>query len=147
MKVILLRDVAKLGKKNTIAEVPDGYAQNKLIPSGMALPATPANLKRVERMKSEVATQQKQDTEAFTAALATLQTMPVVIKVDANAQGGLFKAIKPTDIAQAIVAMGVHGVPADAIVTDVIKASGEHTVSLVMGTLKGECVVHIVASS
>jgi len=146
MKVILLRDVAKLGKKNTIAEVPDGYAQNKLIPSGLALPATPANLKRVERVKSEVATQQKQDTEEFTAALVTLQTTPVVITVDTNAQGGLFKAIKSTDIAKAIVAMGIHGVPAEAIAADVIKASGEHTVSLVMGATKGECVVRVVAS-
>ena len=39
MKVILLQDVAKIGRRSEVVEVPDGYAQNKLIPKGMAQPA------------------------------------------------------------------------------------------------------------
>ena len=48
MKVILLRDVARLGRKGTVADVPTGYAMNQLIPSKSAAPATPENLKKAD---------------------------------------------------------------------------------------------------
>ena len=48
MKVILLKDVAKIGRRFEIKEVPDGYALNKLIPKNMAQFATPENIKRIE---------------------------------------------------------------------------------------------------
>lgn len=140
MKVILLRDVAKLGKKNTVADVPDGYAQNKLIPSGMALPASPANLKRLERISAETAAQSEHDEAAFAAALTTLKTTPVAIKTGTNAQGGLFQAIKPADVAKALVQAGVHGVPLEAIMLEApIKTSGEHEVTLSFGSQTGIC--------
>ena len=51
MKVILLRDVAKIGRRFEIVEVPDGYALNKLIPKKDAEAATPANVKRIQQNK------------------------------------------------------------------------------------------------
>ncbi len=51
MKVILLRDVAKIGKRYEVANVPDGFALNKLIPQGDAQAATPDNVKRVANMR------------------------------------------------------------------------------------------------
>ena len=51
MKVILLRDVAKIGKRYEIVEVPDGFALNKLIPKKDAEAATPVNVKRVLNMR------------------------------------------------------------------------------------------------
>jgi ribosomal protein L9 len=51
MKVILLRDVAKIGKRFAIVDVPDGYALNKLIPSKDAEPATTNNIKRINQLK------------------------------------------------------------------------------------------------
>lgn len=148
MKVILLRDVAKLGKRNTVAEVPNGYAQNKLIPSGMALPATPANLKRLEKTVSAQVAQTENEQALFVKALAELKDKPVIIQVEANAQGGLFQAIKPTDIAKALAQAGIHGVPIEAIkIDEPIKSSGEHQVSLVLGDQSGVCKLHIEVSS
>ena len=48
MKIILLKDAKKIGKKFDIKEVADGYAINMLIPTGIAIPATPANVNMVE---------------------------------------------------------------------------------------------------
>lgn len=48
MKVILKRDVAKVGRKNEIKNVADGYARNSLIPQGLAVPATAENLAKIE---------------------------------------------------------------------------------------------------
>jgi len=140
MKVILLRDVAKLGKKNSVANVPDGYAQNKLIPSGMALPATPANLKRLEKIQVVQTAQATADVEAFTFALQKLKTTPVSIEVETNAQGGLFQAIKAGDIAQALVRTGVTGVPVEAVQLEApIKTVGTHQVPLSWSGATGEC--------
>ncbi len=46
MRVILLRDIARLGRKGEIKDVPDGHAFNFLIPGKHAVPATAENTKR-----------------------------------------------------------------------------------------------------
>ncbi len=48
MQVILLQDVAKIGRRFDVVNVADGYGLNKLIPQGMAKPATPENIKKIK---------------------------------------------------------------------------------------------------
>jgi len=131
MKVILMRDVAKLGKRNTVAEVPDGYAQNKLIPTKMAIPATPANLKRLIKEKNQAHAATTSADEAFSTALEKLKNVTVVVTMPANEQGHLFQAVKLEEIGQALVVAGVHGIPLSAISSsEPIKSCGEHSVAL-----------------
>jgi len=51
MKVILLQNVSKLGNKDDVKDVADGYALNFLIPSNLALPATTSGLSEIDRKK------------------------------------------------------------------------------------------------
>ncbi|MBY0538097.1 50S ribosomal protein L9 [Patescibacteria group bacterium] len=133
MKVILTRDVAKLGRRHSIAEVPDGYALNKLIPSGMALAATPENLKKVKAHTEKQVSDKITEVAEFKIAVAALKESPVVIKVDANAQDHLFKAVKASDIAQALASAG-HPIPVDAIkLSEPIKALGEYQIPVALG--------------
>src|ERR1044072_880802 len=53
MKVILLDDVAKLGRRGEVRDVSDGYARNFLIPKKLALSATAGNLKNLEHIKKQ----------------------------------------------------------------------------------------------
>ena len=53
MKVILLDDVAKLGRRGEVRDVSDGYARNFLIPKKMALSATAGNLTNLEHIKKQ----------------------------------------------------------------------------------------------
>ena len=61
MKIILLQDVQGTGKKGDIKEVKDGFARNSLIPKGLAIEATKANLELLEKKKALL--KQKLDTE------------------------------------------------------------------------------------
>jgi len=145
MKVILLRDVARLGKRFSVVEVPDGYALNQLIPKGMAEAATPENVKRVNaRTDKQASTKVNSETE-FKAALAALTATPLSITVQANAQGHLFKAIKAADIAIAAAAAG-HAIPVDTIVLiDPIKSVGDHTIEAKLGAVGGQFILTVVS--
>ncbi len=133
MKVILMRDVAKLGKRFSIAEVPDGYALNKLIPSGMAQAATAENVKKITSQKEKQTANKISEVSEFIEAVKALKEKPVEIKVEANAQDHLFKSVKASDIAQALASAG-HAIPVVAIkLEEPIKALGEFQIPVVMG--------------
>jgi large subunit ribosomal protein L9 len=57
MKVLLLKDVYKLGRAGDVKKVADGYGRNYLIPQGMAVLATPGALKQVEHIKASATVQ------------------------------------------------------------------------------------------
>lgn len=130
MKVILLQDVARMGKKGEIREVPDGHAINFLIPRKQAVPATPQNMKR----QTALDTQKKENTaalqEAFAAAAAKLATTSVELFVDANDQGHLFQSVKPVDIAKCLQGYGIEVDPKTLILEFPVKEIGTYTVAM-----------------
>lgn len=131
MKVILQKDVAKLGRRHAIVEVPDGYALNRLIPQKLALPASPENLKRIKNIEAEASAHYEADDKAYKEAVAKLSGIKLVLKAEANAQGHLFKAVKASDIHDSLAANGISAIPVEAItIAAPIKSCGEHSVSL-----------------
>lgn len=136
MKVILLRDVAKIGRRYDIVTVADGLAQNKLIPKGDAKPATPENVKQVQNMHAKgMAT--KADLVATLKAVAEqFETEPLVIAMQANEQGHLFQGVHADDVVAAAKARGVVIVREYLMIENHLKSLGEHYVSL-----KGEGLV------
>lgn len=145
MKVILLRDVARLGKRFSVIDTPDGYALNKLIPQGMAQPATPENLKRVLARNKEVAAHQAADETSLREAIRQLGETRATVTVEANAQGHLFKAVKVSDIIAAARAIGVV-LPESALeIGTPIKSVGDHQVSVKHGAVKGVITITVVA--
>ena len=61
MQVILLKDVKGSGKAGEVVKVSDGYARNMLIPKKLAMEATEANLKTLERKRAEIEAQRALD--------------------------------------------------------------------------------------
>lgn len=136
MKVILLQDVAKIGRRAAVVEVPDGYALNQLIPKKMAEPATAANLKRVERMRA-TATASKEAGEArFDAAIAALKAQTLSIAASVNEQGHCFKAVSEADVVEAAKAAEVDIDTTMVSFAAPIKELGKHEVMLVSGARK-----------
>ena len=102
MEVILKKDVKGTGKAGDIVKVSDGFARNRLIPSGDAVEATEANKKMMERQNAkrlEQLAQDKADAEALAAKLSKDQ---IILKTKVGEGGRLFVSITSTDIADAI---------------------------------------------
>ena len=143
MKVILTRDVAKLGRRFTVAEVPDGYALNKLIPSGIALAATPENMKKVQAWNDKQAATKITEVADFKTAVAALKETTIVIKVDANDQKHLFKSVKAVDIATTLAALG-HAIPVESIkLADPIKSLGQYQIPVALLNAHDEITISI----
>ncbi len=111
MKVILLQDVKKLGKKGEIMEVAEGYARNFLLPQKLAAQATSDTLNLLQQQKNAASDRQKRQLEE--ARLLATQLGKIEVKVPAKAgEGGkLFGAITTKDISDAAKAQ--HGIELD----------------------------------
>ncbi|MDR2511790.1 MAG: 50S ribosomal protein L9 [Bacteroidales bacterium] len=102
MEVILLQDVAKLGYKNDIVKVKNGYANNYLLPQGLAVMATEALRKvNAENIKQQAKKAEKIKVDAETLA-TKLNTIELVFELKSSSNGKLFGTIKTTDISDTL---------------------------------------------
>ena len=102
MEVILKRDVKGTGRAGDIVKVSDGFARNRLIPSGDAVEATPANKKMMERQAAKIAEINAQNKAEAEKQAEKLRKEEVVIKTKVGENGKLFGSITSMDIADAI---------------------------------------------
>ncbi|KOY15267.1 50S ribosomal protein L9 [Paenibacillus xylanivorans] len=107
MKVIFIKDVKGQGKKGQVKEVSEGYAQNFLLPRGIARPATDGNMKTLDNQKA-AEDRRKQEEKAEAEALAKkLEAEVTELKAKAGEGGRLFGAITSKQIAEALAAKGL----------------------------------------
>ncbi len=107
MEVILLTNVKNLGKLGAKVKVKPGYGRNFLIPRGMALPATPANLEVFEQRRADL---EKNATDALTQAQARagrFENLKLTIKARVAEEGKLYGSVGPLDIARAAKAQDI----------------------------------------
>lgn len=129
MKVILLQDVPKIGKKYEVKEVSSGYAANFLIPKKLAEIATKKEMTRVELLKQATRMQQEIHTNLLYKNLHDVEGKEVHIKAVANKEGGLFKSIHTKDISDALKAEYQISLNPDYIQLEKpIKDTGAHDV-------------------
>jgi large subunit ribosomal protein L9 len=147
MKVILLQDVAKLGRRHSIVTVADGRGLNQLIPKGWALPATPVNLKKVEAQNAKVSANTKLSESKFKEAADALKALTIEVEAAANAQGHLFEAIKPEKIVEALAAQGLIVSAQDIVIETPIKSIGAHEITLSHKSNHSTFTITVTASS
>ncbi|KUK14646.1 MAG: 50S ribosomal protein L9 [Synergistetes bacterium] len=134
MKVVLLEDVPKLGKRGDVVNVADGYARNFLIPKRLAVMATEGE---ISRLKSEVLKKKEKEERRRKVLLEikeNLEGKEVILKAKAGNKGKLFGSITASEIAEAI--KKTMGIDIDKKVVELaspIKEVGEHVVKLKLG--------------
>lgn len=102
MKIILLEDVKKLGKKGDVLEVKDGYAKNSLIPQGLATEATNTSLNQ-RNLKVQAEKRRKDEELAQaqeTGAKINDKKIEIAVKVGEN--GKLFGSVTSKEIGEQI---------------------------------------------
>lgn len=130
MKIILLDDVPKLGRRGDVRDVSDGYGRNYLIPQRLALLASGGNMKNLESIK---AGQQSRATHQRAEADARAQAIEALTYTEgrqASDEGRLFGSVGRADLAEFLARNGVEVERRRVMLDEPIKALGEYTVPI-----------------
>lgn len=100
MQIILLKDVPKIGQKNEIKNVSDGYAINFLFPNKLAQQATSNKIKELEKIKQNQETENQINKNLLIKNIRSLDGARIEIKAKANEKGHLFKGIHAEEIVE-----------------------------------------------
>lgn len=130
MKVILLQDVKKLGKKGDVIEASDGYARNFLFPRKLAEEATANALHVVNAKKENERKKKLAELEAAQKLAGELKGKEVTVNAKAGDNGRLFGAITNKDIAEVVNNTFKLSIEKKKIVMETIKVAGTYDVEI-----------------
>jgi large subunit ribosomal protein L9 len=138
MKVILLKDVLKVGNKDSVLDFADGYAQNVLISKGLAVRATPHELQKLEDKKKKLQAKKDEENKLFEEMISTLSKKDITLKLKSNEKGHLFSSVKKSDILNKLSEYVSFDIDEDSIVfPKPIKEVGIHSVMIKKGDRSG----------
>ncbi|MFQ5861569.1 MAG: 50S ribosomal protein L9 [Candidatus Brocadiales bacterium] len=130
MKVLLRKNVEKLGRVGDIVAVADGYARNFLFPKGMATTVTPANVKEAGIRKRKETLKEKLAKEGLSKLVGELTGFEFSIAAKANEEGRLFGSVAPADIAEELTRRGYPVDENSVCLEEHIKECGTYDVTL-----------------
>ncbi len=102
MKIILLQDEKKLGKKGDIIEASEGYARNYILPKKIGVEATAKNMNDLKLQKANQERIAQEQLDAAKALAADLESKIVVVKIKAGEGGKTFGSVSTKEIAAAL---------------------------------------------
>lgn len=129
MQIILQEDVEKLGTRGQVVEVAAGYARNYLLPRKLAIAATPANLKRLEKIRVTLAKRTATEKEGAQKLAELLAVVRVTLARKAGENDQLFGSVTTADIAEALAAQGYSVDKRRIELQEPIKLIGEYQVT------------------
>ncbi|MDD5043080.1 MAG: 50S ribosomal protein L9 [Patescibacteria group bacterium] len=131
MKIILLKDVSKLGKEGEVKEVAEGYGRNFLLPNNLAVLAD-AKALAVAEIKMKAKNRREQgEKDRFVAIKNKIANREVKVEGKISQGGKLFAAVKPSEISSALKQqLGAEVGPDFIIIKKPIKEAGEHSVEI-----------------
>lgn len=131
MKVILLQDVKKVGKKGDVLNVAEGYARNFLFPKSLAAEANQANMKNLQKQKSIESHKKEEQLEEAKALAAKLNEAMVKIETKAGDEGRLFGSVTTKEIVDILATQTKIKIDKRKVVLqDPIKTLGTYVVSV-----------------
>ena len=130
MKVILKKDVEKLGKAGDVVKVAPGFGRNYLIPKHLALEATPGNIKIAEMEKLAQARRDHREKESATILARDIIKQTVTIQRKAGEGGSLYGSVTALDIADFLITHKIDIDKRKIQLEEPIKAIGEYQVPI-----------------
>lgn len=102
MKVMLIKDVYKLGRAGDVKKVADGFGRNYLLPQGLAVLATPGALKQVERIRSQAEIRRTEQNEELKGLAGEIEGVVLTFSAKAGETGKLYGSITTQNVAEAL---------------------------------------------
>jgi large subunit ribosomal protein L9 len=130
MKLILLKDIEKVGLRGDVVDVARGYARNFLLPRRLAETATPARVAELQRIEAERAKHEARTWEQAQEIAELLGKTELRFEVKSGPTGSLFGSVTPTDVAQEIWRSRKVRVDRRKIAIDPIKRIGRYTIPI-----------------
>jgi large subunit ribosomal protein L9 len=133
MQLVLIEDVAHLGKQGDVVEVKPGYGRNYLLPNSLATIPTAHNLKLLDRYKIRI----QQAREAKIADLKVLaeqiQRINVTVEANATDEGHLYGSVGPQEVSKSLRGRNLPVDPDMVKMEEPIKELGLYAVKLALG--------------
>lgn len=130
MKVILLQDIEKLGKKYDVKDVAPGHARNFLIPKGLVKLATEEALKWLEAQQTILKEKSEEDLKKIQSLATSLDGFEVIMPVKVGEEKQLFEAVNVQKILEKLKAMGFEVKKSQVVLEQPIKELGEFPVKI-----------------
>jgi large subunit ribosomal protein L9 len=127
MKVLLVKDVYKLGRAGDIKKVADGYGRNFLIPQGLAMLATAGALKQVEKIRSQAEIRRTEQNSELKDLASHINGVTLIFSAKAGETGKLYGSITTQDVATAVQEKTRYEVKKQQIDMQPIRNLGEYT--------------------
>ena len=147
-KLILTHEVSGLGSAGDVVEVKDGYARNFLIPNGLAVVWTRGGEKQVTSIRAARQARAIASEEEAKALKSKLEDATIKITMKAGQNGRLFGAVKATDVADAVKAMGLGEIDKRKVeISGSIRSTGKYEASVrLTSELVANLTVQVVAA-
>lgn len=133
IKVLLRRNVPKLGKIGQVVEVNPGYARNFLLPYHLAVKPTAGNTKAIEAEKQKYLEELTKMRGQLEAKAAFIKDKEITIHARANEEGHLYGSIGPAQIVAALAAKGIMVDVENIVLDSLIRHLDKYEVELLFG--------------
>lgn len=128
MELLLKENVEHLGVRGDIVKVRAGYGRNYLIPKGLALMATRANIKLIERERQRLVKLAEAELAAARTLSEKLSALTLTFQRKVGEKGTLYGSVTSIDIAEALAAQQLEVERRQIVLKEPIKALGEYEV-------------------
>lgn len=130
MKVLLIKDVYKLGRAGDVKKVADGFGRNYLLPQGLALLATPGALKQAEFIRAKATEQRAVINKEMGAIAEQLLKLTLSFPARAGETGKLYGSITSQDVVDAIQTKSGIIIKRHQVDMQPLRMLGEHSIQI-----------------
>ncbi len=135
MKVIFLKDAPGQGKRGEVKEVSEGFAQNFLIPKGLAQLVTTQLQAKISKEAKEAAVKKEKEISRIQSLKAEIEKRTLTLKVNVGDKGQIFGGIHEKEIAKAISDKLKTTIEKNQVeILSTIKEIGEHKIKIKLGS-------------
>lgn len=133
LKVVLTKDVQRLGQVGDIRNVAFGYAKNFLLPQKLAIPATNDAITKASERNKKSAAQTATHLEQQAKLREQIGTVSLTLRRKANKEGKLYGSVRPEDIADELRKAGLKGITTEMIGAAPLETIGTHSITVTLG--------------